>query len=190
MSEGSPGDRHMTAKASPRFSMLCQTCTRRRETTGYTCGIRSGAATRRADRHRSASYCTLFLRVRQAPPLDTHHNLQPDLPIIQMDDCGILFSGLLKSPHPVSIPSIEKLFSMFPSGIAGTGLLMLRICSAAVLLWMVRRKLSNRNRPGSCFSSSRERLAWVCLHRSPQQRDARSSSLAFGMPMLGLHSTA
>jgi hypothetical protein len=190
MSEGSPGDRHMTAKALPRFSILCQTCTRRRETTGYTCGIRSGAATRRADRHRGASYCTLFLRVRQAPPLVTHHNLQPDLPIIQMDDCGILFSGLLKSPHPVSIPSIEKLFSMFPSGIAGTGLLMLRICSAAVLLWMVRRKLSNRNRPGSCFSSSRERLAWVCLHRSPQQRDARSSSLAFGMPMLGLHSTA
>jgi hypothetical protein len=33
-----------------------------------------------------------------------------------------------------SIPTMQRLFSMFPSGMAGVGLLILRVCSAAVLL--------------------------------------------------------
>lgn len=33
-----------------------------------------------------------------------------------------------------NIPRMQRLFTMFPSGMAGAGLLILRVCSAAVLL--------------------------------------------------------
>jgi hypothetical protein len=67
------------------------------------------------------------------PSLVIHHNLQRTGVITQKDDRAILLSRLSRLPLIVSIPYMQRLFSMFPSGIAGAGLLILRVCAAAVL---------------------------------------------------------
>lgn len=54
--------------------------------------------------------------------------------IIRKNDWRILLSRLFSSSNAAILPRMQRLFSMFPSGMAGAGLLILRVASAAVLL--------------------------------------------------------
>jgi hypothetical protein len=88
----------------------------------------------REDGHRGFRIATVLLNPSEFSMLDIHHILQRAARIIQKNDWEILLSRLFRPPKMTSIPRMQRLFSMFPSGMAGVGLLTLRVCSAAVLL--------------------------------------------------------